>query len=58
MNYIGFNSIQECKAWRKSNGGYIFISEDKETIIWFNIKYTPSDILIHPITKGLSGKLI
>lgn len=55
--FIGFQTEREAIAHRSTNGGRVFISENGGPIIWFNYSLTPTQILKHPIQKGLSGRL-
>lgn len=52
-----FESLIDAIAYRKNHGGWIFITEFNEAF-WFNNEFTPTRILLHRLTKGLSGKLI
>jgi hypothetical protein len=38
-----------------NNGGWIFIASDRREYIWFALKFTPTLILKHRVTQGLSG---
>jgi hypothetical protein len=52
-----FETLTDAIAYRKNHGGWIFLTEFNEAF-WFNSEYTPTRILLHRLTKGLSGKLI
>jgi hypothetical protein len=56
---IKFYSLESAKEWRAEYGGWIFAA-DNDIAVWFplNCGFEPSDILIHPATHGMSGKLI
>lgn len=55
--YIGFSSVQEALNHQATHGGWIFESECGASAICFNATYTPTKIITHPATKGLSGRL-
>lgn len=56
MDYAAFSTIEQAKAHRSANGGWLFVSDN--TVIWFRLGFTPSTIFVHKATAGLSGKLI
>ena len=59
MDYAGFDDLDEAKNWRSQHGGFIALGENGQAI-WFNIKFTPTPIMLHPATRvlGNSFKLI
>ena len=57
MEYIGFKSESNAFWHRKNNGGWLFIASDRSEYIWFTLKFTPTLILKHCVTQGLSGIL-
>ena len=58
MKFASFDNADEAMEHRRNNGGWIFAVSDQPEWIWFHIKYTPTPILLHRATRGLSGKLI
>jgi hypothetical protein len=50
-------SLDAALSNRREWGGWIFHAEDNR-VFWFDMEYTPSEIFRHPLTAGLSGKLI
>lgn len=56
MDYAAFSTIEQAKAHRANNGGWLFVSDN--AVIWFRLGFTPSTIFVHKATAGLSGKLI
>ena len=56
MNYAAFSTIEQAKAHRANNGGWLFVSDN--IVLWFRLGFTPSAIFTHKATAGLSGKLI
>jgi hypothetical protein len=57
MEYIGFAHLNGALVWRELNGGWIFEADTGE-VIWFSTRFTPTPIMLHRVTRGLSGKLI
>lgn len=55
--FSGFASEQDAHAHRSHAGGWIFLPQEGGAI-WFSTRFTPSMILVHPATAGLSGKLV
>ena len=56
-NIAHFDSLSAAKTWRSQQGGWLFSSEDGQ-VIWFNLTFTPSMVIAHKATSGLSGQLI
>jgi hypothetical protein len=56
MDYASFNTLEQAKAHRANNGGWLFVSDD--SVIWFKLGFTPSTIFLHKATSGMSGRLI
>jgi hypothetical protein len=52
-----FEDVEDAKDWRHKHGGWIFASDGKP-VIWFAMGFTPSTIFTHPVTNGMSGKLL
>ena len=55
MEYIGFDREDDAFWYRNNNGGWLFITTDHTEFIWFSVKFTPTPILKHRATQGLSG---
>jgi len=58
MDYIGFRTLAEALTFRALHGGWIFEPTTGLGCIWFHPSYTPTPIMLHPATRGLSGKLL
>lgn len=61
MKYAAFHSLEGAKAHRSEYGGWIFVptgGEHSGDVYWFAPHYFPSAIFVHPLLKGMSGKLI
>jgi hypothetical protein len=54
---IKFYSLESAKDWRAEYGGWIFAA-DNGVAVWFPLGATPSPIMRHDSTRGLSGMLI
>jgi hypothetical protein len=56
--YRQFATLAEAAAYRRTSGcgGWIFEAPDVSTI--FPPQLTPADIMLHPLTRGRSGRLI
>lgn len=52
-----FRTLEGAQDWRTKLGGWIFLS-CVGNITWFAPEHTPSMILDHAKTKGVSGSLI
>lgn len=58
MIYAGFDNYADGRKWRNDHGGWLFVSDDKETVIWFDAAvFTPSKIMAHRATSGLCGSI-
>lgn len=57
IDYIAFTDAHVAADFRKAQGGWLFVEQDRKNFIWFNLKYTVSVILRHQALKGLSGKV-
>lgn len=57
MKYAGFATVGAALDWRKRHGGWIFHATTGEAI-WFANPATPTPIMLHRATRGLSGKLL
>ncbi|RJX82265.1 hypothetical protein [Pseudomonas sp. LS-2] len=57
QSFAGFTSIDAAQSFRSEAGGWIFKAENGQ-IIWFAMSFTPSKILLHTATAGLSGSLV
>lgn len=55
--YSGFDTLDAAASHRSKFGGWIFLSSDGGAI-WFNHRFTPSTIITHQATAGMSGKLV
>ena len=56
--YCGFESLEAAVEHRSKAGGWIFHSSEGD-VLWFSLfAFTPSSILTHPATAGMSGKLV
>lgn len=55
--YTGFEDLDEAASHRAKFGGWIFHATDGRAI-WFDLRFTPSVIITHQATAGLSGKLV
>jgi len=56
MVYAQFDNAPDAKAWRKIHGGWLFTAND-ETVFWYCLKFTQSQIIVHPSNAGLSGMI-
>ena len=56
--YAGFTSLYAATAWRSMHGGWLFVADTGDNVIWFDTSHTPTPVMLHPATHGLSGKLI
>jgi hypothetical protein len=56
ISHIAFKDKDSAEFFRKQTGGWIFEANNGTWICFINM--TPSQILVHPATKGLSGRLI
>lgn len=57
MEFAGFATEAQAREWRAQHGGWIFTA-DTGAVIWFRFGMTASQVMLHPATRGLSGKLI
>ncbi|NWC83169.1 hypothetical protein HX798_23180 [Pseudomonas putida] len=55
--YSGFEELSAAVSHRAKFGGWIFHATDGSAI-WFDLRFTPSAIISHQATAGLSGKLV
>ncbi len=47
-------ALENCDVW----GGWVFVSETTPGyVVWFDTTHTPTEILLHDLTLGHSGKL-
>ena len=58
MLYAGFATLEEAKKHRDNHGGWIFVPDNSVGPIWFSLKFTPTPIMLHQATNGLSGDII
>lgn len=57
--WMAFYLIVDAQAHRNQYGGWIFLPAGGERHpIWFNTEFTPSVIFTHPLTAGMSGRLL
>lgn len=55
-----FASEDEARAYRHMNGtgGWIFVQHGGGFVVLFPPQLAPAAIILHPLIKGMSGKLI
>ena len=64
LTFHSFATVQDARNYRHNHGkgGWIFAADNapanKPAVILFPPAMTPTAILNHPLTKGLSGKLL
>jgi hypothetical protein len=58
MSIAYFEHEEAAKVWRSLRGGWLFHVENTGAFFWFNLRYTPTHIMKHPVLKGLNGTLI
>jgi hypothetical protein len=56
--WIEFAGLGDALAWRSGAGGWLFLVDGAPAVIWFERRFTPSEILGHRVTQGLSGALV
>ena len=57
-DYVGFGSIQDALNHQATHGGWVFESDCGSLNVCFNTTFTPTKIIAHPVTKGVSGRLL
>ena len=57
MSYASFPTMEDAARHRSIYGGWIFAASDGSEFIWFDISFTPTPIIMHKATAGLSGCL-
>jgi hypothetical protein len=57
MSYASFPTMKDAASHRSIYGGWIFAVEGGSEFIWFDISFTPTPIINHRATRGLSGCL-
>lgn len=57
MKYAAFESLLDAQAYRANHGGWIFVNDRCESF-WFAPEYTPTSIMLHRLTRGMSGRLL
>lgn len=56
--YAGSDTLEAAQAWRAEHGGWIFASAAGPAV-WFCLRFTPTPILRHPLTRALGdGQLL
>lgn len=55
--FCGFDTLADAASHRAQYGGWIFHATEG-VAIWFSPRFTPSSIISHHSTAGLSGKLV
>jgi hypothetical protein len=55
--FCGFVTLAAAASHRAQFGGWIFHASEGSAI-WFNPRFTPTSIIAHHATAGLSGKLV
>lgn len=59
MLYAAFRSMQAAEEYRKKQGGWIFLPDGEASEpIWFSGAFSPSQIMLHRATRGLSGSVL
>lgn len=60
MRAIEFATLYAAAWHRTYNGGWLFVPDAKGSCVyWFNAThYTPTTVMLHPLTKGKSGELV
>jgi hypothetical protein len=58
MLLASFTDIEAARLHREKFGGWIFVPDSGNGATWFNWQMTPSTIMTHAITRGISGRLI
>ncbi|HEP8970319.1 TPA: hypothetical protein VDU83_002657 [Pseudomonas aeruginosa] len=56
-SFSGFDCADAAMTHRAQAGGWIFLSANGGEI-WFSTRYTPSMIINHHATAGMSGRLV
>lgn len=56
-NIAVFFMYGDALAFRQAHGGWIFRVTDQMDV-WFDLHFKPTDILQHPMLKGMEGTLI
>ena len=57
MKIAVFQNLLDAAIYRRNHGGWMFVSHGDT--YWFDAsEYTPSAIMAHRLTRGLSGELI
>lgn len=54
--HAGFADLEAALQFRRGKGGWVFQTEHGDAL-WFDLGHTPTAILQHQATHGLSGKL-
>ena len=57
MAYASFSTREAAELHRSNYGGWIFVPQDGSEYIWFDLSFTPTPILKHKATAGMSGML-
>lgn len=57
MRAAEFESLRDAAIYRKNHGGWLFVT-DRVEAFWFDAAvYTPTAIMLHPLTRGKTGTL-
>ncbi len=57
MLYSAFPTLQAAREWRADHGGWLFVPDKADFVLWFNLKFTAGAVMRHHATKGLNGLL-
>lgn len=57
-SFIGFGSLDAALDYQVDHGGWVFDAQDVEEAIWFPPSTPPTKIMLHPATRGFSGRLL
>jgi hypothetical protein len=54
-----FATAQAALAHKAAAGGWVFVPDDCSNSTWFDAAYfTPTPIMLHPMTRGKNGRLL
>ncbi len=57
-SFIGFGSLDAALEFQVDHGGWVFDAQYAEEAIWFPPTTPPTKIMLHPATRGYSGRLL
>ena len=58
MKCAEFECLIDAAIYRRNHGGWLFVTDNVQAY-WFDAYYyTPSTVMLHPMTRGRTGNLV